>query len=339
MYALVTAAGLLFAVGLTMDSWLGALVLAAGLTVGLYLDFTMVPLSIALTGLWFVRWWYTGKSARQFAQVFLASALGWGLFRPDWPHLAYAVQSLDGVTFFSHVRRAAGVARLGGAPIVAALAAGVIGLPIVTAAVWRGLQRLRFRAWWGWAFFAGFLLATAGLTVPRAYSAKQILVTGWPFVVLVAAWTLIECAPGKIGSSIAARAARLRLPATMAVSLAAAVATVATERADWRGVVAYLNAHASAQAVVWVDPSWNDLPYGYYHPVHPAVTAALSADNVPPAEKPDGPETWLVAERYGPPPPTSPSEAWLDRHWRLVEAVPFARLEIRKYAPPAAQTH
>ncbi len=43
-------------------------------------------------------------------------------------------------------------------------------------------------------------------------------------------------------------------------------------------------------------------------------------------------ELWLVAERFhGRPIPSSPSEAWLDENMELMEAIPFYRLELRRY--------
>jgi uncharacterized membrane protein len=325
MYALVTTAGLLFAIGLAMDSWSGALIAAGALTVGLHLEFTMVPLSLALTSVWLVRWWHTGRSVSRASQMVLASAVGWWLFRPWWGHLIQTVTRIDQFTLFSHVSGLAHGLRLGGSVIMTVFVSILVAITIGTAAVWRALGNARFRHWWGWMVWSGFTIATAGLTVPRAYSAKQVIVTGWPFVVLVAAWALTDNEMDNRSRS-EARVVQLRLPVATAVSLVAAIVAVATPRADWRGAVAYLNQHASDEANVWLDPLWNDLPYNYYRPIMPPTRAVPDA-----VEASRAGLVWMVAERTGRPHPTSPSEAWLDGHLRLVEVVPFARLELRRY--------
>ena len=79
---------------------------------------------------------------------------------------------------------------------------------------------------------------------------------------------------------------------------------------------------------VVVAPVWNQFPYDYYRP---RLTAA---PGVPPgAQWPAGAsgDVWLIAERFGPPPPSSPEEAWLDGHLALVDAIRFSRLEVRRY--------
>ncbi|MCA9941036.1 MAG: glycosyltransferase family 39 protein, partial [Anaerolineales bacterium] len=52
MYALVTTAGLLLAVGLAADRWWGSLPAFAGLAAGLVLDYTIIPLWVGLVAVW-----------------------------------------------------------------------------------------------------------------------------------------------------------------------------------------------------------------------------------------------------------------------------------------------
>jgi hypothetical protein len=89
-------------------------------------------------------------------------------------------------------------------------------------------------------------------------------------------------------------------------------------------VVAYLDQHASETAVVVVDPAWDRIPYEYYSP-------RRGVADPPPEELARASDIWLIAERYGGAPPTSPTEAWLDARARLVETVKFSRLEARRY--------
>ena len=76
-------------------------------------------------------------------------------------------------------------------------------------------------------------------------------------------------------------------------------------------------------------PEWNQLPYEYYRPILAAAPGALR----PPAQALAAAtgDVWLIAERFGTPPPSSPAEAWLDGNLTLIETVPFSRLELRRY--------
>ena len=77
MYALVTTTALLFAIGLAMESPAGAVLAGIALAAGLYADFTMVPLSAALTAVWLVRWWHLGRPPWQLARVIVATSVAW----------------------------------------------------------------------------------------------------------------------------------------------------------------------------------------------------------------------------------------------------------------------
>jgi hypothetical protein len=102
----------------------------------------------------------------------------WWCFQPRWTQLADVVGQLHGVTFFSQVGRRVGLRISPGRPASTPLVVIALGLGIAAAAIWHGLRNGRFKEWWTWMVWMGFVVCTAGLTVPRGYSAKQILVTG-----------------------------------------------------------------------------------------------------------------------------------------------------------------
>jgi 4-amino-4-deoxy-L-arabinose transferase-like glycosyltransferase len=333
MYALVTTTALVFAIGLAIDSWRGAALAAAALTLGLYVDFTMVALSAILVSLWLVRWWHTGRAVRELGLVALAMMAGWLLFSPEWSHLGEVLRRIDTVPLLVNVRRWFGVRITPGPSAVAVVTLIATAAAAVTAAVWRALRHDRFERAWVWLVWAGLVGSTVVFAVPRGYSAKQFLATGWPFVVLIVAWSLTD---GRRVRRPGARSlvSRLRLPAALAVSIGAAIVTIATPRADWRGAVSYLNQRAGRTAAVWLDPPWNTIPYDFYQPTFVPGTNLLQSAESSSGRFGNGRDVCLVAERFGNRPPTSPSEAWFDQHLKLVESVALARLEVRCYANP-----
>lgn len=335
MYAMVTTAALAFAVALTIDSWLGALLAGAALTVGLYVDFTTIALSATVTGLWLVWWWFGSASRRTLrtagvtnrrwswlAGVAAAWLGAWLAFLPEWSHLGDVLRRIDTVPLLVNLHRWFGLPVTPGAPAIV-LVTLIAGLTTITAAMmWVALRSENVRQAWVWFVWAGFVGSTLLLTVPRGYSAKQFLATGWPFVVLVVAWTLTDAA-----SSVKP----WRLWSAVAVSIVAAMITIATPRADWRGAVRYLNQRSPRTAGVWIDPPWNTVAYDFYHPTLVAGTSLLQSSEAASGRVASRGEVCFVAERFGDPPPTSPSEAWLDQHLALVETVSLARLEVRCY--------
>lgn len=324
MYAMVTTAALAFAVALTIDSWLGALLAGAALMIGLYLDFTMVALAAIVTSLWLVWWWYGAASRhwRRPAGVAAAWVGAWLAFLPEWSHLGDVLRRIDTVPLLVNLHRWFGLRVTPGAPAVVVVAV-IAGLAAIASVVtWHALRRENFRRAFVWFVWIAFVGSTLLLTVPRGYSAKQFLATGWPFVVLVVAWTLTDAA-GAVGS--------WRLSSAVAVSIVAAMITIATPRADWRGAVRYLNQRSPRTAGVWIDPPWNTVAYDFYHPTLVAGSTLLQSSEAATGRVASRGEVCFVAERFGNPPPTSPSEAWLDQHLVLVETVSLARLEVRCY--------
>lgn len=332
MYAMVTLTALIFAVALTIDSWPGAALAAVALTIGLYVDFTMVALSAVITSLWFVHWWYAGRSAGSLAWVVFASIVGWTAFLPEWSHLGEVLRRIDTVPLLVNLHRWFGVRITPGPPAVAIVALMAVAAAIAAAAVRSGLRNQRFRSTWAWLLWAGFVAATVAFMVPRGYSAKQFLSTGWPFVALVAGWTLTDGAPPTNRSPALGD---WRLPIAIGVSVIAAIVTVATPRADWRGAVRYLNERTARTGGVWVDRPWNTEPYDFYRPTLVAGTDIVQSAESAGGRLGNGRDVCLIAERSGGSPPTSPSEVWFDQHFKLVEAVSLARLEVRCYAHPS----
>ncbi len=313
MYAMVTTTGLLLAVMLTIGSWLGAVLTCAALTLGLYLDFTMVPLSAGLAALWAVHWWQIGRRPSALVRTIAAYSLAWWFARPLWGHLSEVVGRVHTVPLFVNLQEWMGLRLAPGIPAIAAMVLLAAGLGGAVAAIYLRLRSDRFARLCAGAAGTAFIACTILLTIPRAYSAKQYIATGWPFVILATVWLLNERVSSKVW-----------LPIASAVSLVCAVVSVAAPRADWRGVVAHLNASMPGSTSVVIDPPWNSIPYDYYGP----KIASSSRSSAPAAA--DG-EVCLIAQRFGRKPPTSESEAWLDAHARLTRVVPFARLELRCY--------
>jgi hypothetical protein len=116
--------------------------------------------------------------------------------------------------------------------------------------------------------------------------------------------------------------------AVLALSLVASLITVlAVPKDDWRGAIIYINEHATQDAVIYLDPHWYRL-LGHYYGLEPQQISIREGlpETVPPGE------LWLVAERFpGQPIPSSTTESTLDESARLLEAVPFYRLEVRRY--------
>ncbi len=328
MYALVTSAGLLLALGLAANRWWSSLLTFLTLSAGLYLDYTFIPLWVSLVAVWLFDSWRNRRPLSRLLPPLAAMAAAWWLYRLQLPHLWQLLSQMESVYIFERLRQALGLAALSGWLFLA----GLVGLAVLVfgaAVVFHGaLRRPTVRRWLGPLLLVAFALATLALALPRLYTLKRILVTGWPYVALLAAW-LVSHSPR-----------RVQLAAVLlSLSLLACLVTVFTPKDDWRGAAAYVSANVPVADVVWIDPPWNTLPYSYYQPGRPAQrsrragdTTELAALAESLAEENAG--IWLISERFGSPPPTSASETWLDAHWQLVETIPFFRLELRRYQPP-----
>ena len=331
MHGMVATLGLVLASGLLADAWWGALLVAAGLAGGLYLDHTMWPIAVVLVSGWAVMWWHRGRPIGSLLEVGAGAAAAAVLYRPIWPLAADVYSRLNSVPFFVNLRRALGLPVLALPSLAATLAIAAVACTGVLAVIWRAIADARTRRRVQRLLVAGFLAATAFTAVGRFYGLKQILVCGWPILILAVAWAIVSIDRRQT----AADAGRVRQGGAwrlaVGVSLGALAFSLTTSRADWRGVAAYLQAHAGPQTVVILDPTSNDLPYSYYRPGAPVVRGPVASLDPVLAARPDASEACLVAERFGSAPPTSPSEAWLDRNLTLAAATPFSRLELRCY--------
>jgi hypothetical protein len=181
-----------------------------------------------------------------------------------------------------------------------------------------------------------FAALTALSVVPRAYGLKQVLVGFWPFATFVAAWSLTSlptptARPGASDPTGGGRGAAV----LVALSSVALLVTFLTPKADWRGVARHLEASRDpVRPVVVLDPGYNQLPFGYYLPSYPVIAGPVVSLEPLAAAARDRRDVCLVAERFGKPTPTSPTEAWFDAHLRLTRSRPFARLELRCYRVP-----
>lgn len=323
MYVFVTGVGLLSALLLTWNSWWLLPALTAVLTVGLYLDYTFLPLWTALSALWFAAWWHGEREKRPLLIWLIATSGAWLVFQPWTFHLYEVLASFNDVHIFLRLHETVGLPFLTPLEYLLVMALGGVALSVAVSFGWRRLQNPRVVAVLAPLAIGVFVAATLLFPLPRFYGLKRVLVVGWPYVVLGVAWLTARRWPhdARVGQGL------------MAISLAAAlVALLLVPKDDWRGAVAHINQHATppaeAESVTWLDPFWNIVPYDYYAPVVPGQRGNLQRLE---AAARAG-EVWLVAERFpGQEVPASSGEAWLDENLELVETVPFYRLEVRRY--------
>jgi len=318
MVIFVIPAALLIALGLSRLGWRGAVLITAGLSIGLYFDYTIIPLWTMLSSIWFVLWWQEGRSPRQLLTWMAASLIGWIMFMPLWPHLNLVASRMSDIFVFANIRDITGIPSFGVALPVIALAFLAIGTIILTRWIPVILARPGLGEIAAALAIALFVLLTVLEPIPRLYSVKRLVVTGWPFVVLGIAWLSLN---------------KFRKPKQVAAGLvivsfiATLVTLLAVPKDDWRSAVAYINQNAGPDDAVWMEPSYGILPYGYYQPTIPS--SYLSEDVI---GRPQS-AVWHIAERQpNRPIPGSSAETWLDSNRKLLEVVPLYRLEIRHYS-------
>ncbi len=327
MYALVTTAGLLLALGLAADRWWGVPLVLLALSAGLYLDYTLIPLWAGLTAVWLYDSWCRRRPLPRLLPPLAAMAAAWWLYRPQLPHLWQLLNQMESVYIFERLRQALGLASLSGWLLLAGLLGAMVLVFGAAAALRHALRPSQTRRWTAPLLLFAFALVTLALALPRFYTLKRILVTGWPYAVLLAAWLVSQ-----------PRRPRL-VAALLSVSLLACLAAVFTPKDDWRGLAAYINANVPPADVIWLDPPWNAAPYRYYQPQRPAQSNRRAGSTTELIALANQAQTqnahiWLISERFTASPPTSASETWLDAHWQLLETIPFYRLELRRYQPP-----
>lgn len=348
MYIFVTGIGLLLALALTWKppvsshkatktgstSAIGRLLRLVGFTLlltaittaGLYLDYTVLPLWLGLTVLFLIDWWQNGRNPWRLLAWLVSAAVAWWLFLPWLPHLQRTIGDLNRIFIFDRIQKLLGLPAFTTGHYLMLLVLGSSGLVVAALLLQRLLRHRPTRRWLGPLIIILFALSIVFLAVPRFYTVKRLLVIGWPLVVLLVAWLLPR---------LEARSWQRPIWfSLLSLSLVAALVTVfLVPKDDWRSAVAYINANIQADDVVWLDPFWIANAYNYYNPVVVPQTDRQSeltvvVDNSEGGER----HVWIVAERNpGQPVPSWPSEAWLDEHLTLVEAVPFYRLEVRRY--------
>jgi uncharacterized membrane protein len=320
MYLFITFAGLLMATGLAWQHEFGALLVVAGLAFGLYIDYLVAPLWIIISAVWLVLWWQRGHPILYLFLWLVASLSGWLLYRPWWPTFELFINQVGASRFvLEELRTALGLPAFTTTHLLVALAAGAITLLVGAIFLQKLARQPHYRRWLGWLVLALFVSLTLLAPLPRFYSVKRLLIIVWPYLLLLVAWFITRPEAN----------ARLR-QGLLALCLVISLFTLYfVPKDEWRGAAAYLDERAS-EGIVWLDPDWNRFVYQYYRPDDlnqpPRLTLQETAASVG--------DIWLVAERFpGNPIPSSPSEAWLDEHWQLVESVPFYRLELRHYRP------
>lgn len=320
MVIFVAPAALLIALGLAHGSWAGGLLLFIGLAAGLYFDYTIIPLWVILSGLWLENWSQNGRPRPQLAIWLTGSLAGWLAYLPLWSHLGLVIGRLGSIFIFANIRDQLGLPDLGGPVFLAALL--TLGLAAsLTGRLWRKLaQRPALYHPATLIILAAFILLTLLTPLPRLYSLKRVIVTGWPLVIILVALLLSRPAP---------LYRRLRT-GVLALSLTAACISLwLIPKDDWRAAVTYINQHITPGDVVWLAPSSGQIPYNYYQPQVPPMVGRDLIDNPPVAE------IWHIAERQpGIPIPNGLIESWLNENRPLLETIPLYRLEVRHYGVP-----
>ena len=326
MYVFMTAISLLAALCLTWDRWWTFFPLTAVLTLGLYLDYTLLLQWTVISAIWFVVWWQGEKRVRSLLVWLGATAAALLLYLPWWQKFIDVLAIFNDIHLFELLQARLGIPVLSPAQYLLLLPLLGLGIVIGVAIFNKIFRQAQFRGLLTWLILAGFLLLTLFFPVPRFYGIKRVLVLFWPFIILLVAWLIEQLTRRK----------KKVWAIFMGVSVCAACAAIfAVPKDDWRGATAVLNNLAQQQDIVWLDPLWNNTPYQYYEPLIAAQRGdveklvELTETGI---DRVDAVNIWIIAERFpANPVPSSPSESWLDQNWQLVEALPFYRLELRRY--------
>jgi mannosyltransferase len=322
MYIFITFFGLLLALALLWNKPTSIALVAIAVGVGLWVDYLMLPVWAAISAGWLVYLSRSRRSPVPYITWLAGSTVGWWLYR-DWlPYLRASLnQAFGSVFIFAQLRAMLGLPELTTLHFIGALALATAAVAVGVTLLARLVQTDKGHR----LATVGTLLvvvAVSGLTVtPRLYSVKRVLVTGWPYVLLLMAWLIVR------GSASHRRLAA----AVIAVSLVTTLGTLTQQKDDWRAATEYVESESTEKALIWLDPDWNHFPYNYYAertaPVSGTVEELAAAAS-------ESDEIWLIAERFPSlPTPSSLAEAWLDENWKLVQQQPFYRLEVRGYRP------
>ena len=320
MYIFVTFVSLLMATGLSWESWLGILPYGIGLAIGLYLDYPVVLIWVCISALWFVFWNVRGRVWSHLLIWFIPAVIAWILYLPWLPNFYGILVRMNNVFLFERFRVAFNLPEF--APGTYLLLLGLTGLLLTfgTSVLLFLLRNESSRRVLTPIILGTFILVTIVVPVPRLFSVKRLVVSVWPFFVLLVAWLIYK---------LEQRRRQVWYGILTLSLISSLILVMLVPKDDWRGVVAYLNGTVAKSDVVWVDPLFNRTPYSYYDPVYPPKGGSV----VQLSELPSA-DVWLVVDRQ----PravdsVSPSQAWLDDNMELADAIPFYRLEVRHYRP------
>jgi hypothetical protein len=324
MYSAVALVAVVMVLGLAIGGWRGMALFSMATAVGLYLSYLALPLWAAMSGFWLAGRWTQGGRRRVFFGWLGASLLAWLLWLPWQPHFFAAMADSQGAFIVGSISRMTGLALRAPFFLTLVLLCGSGGAGLSSAG-----RRLLIDPRWRQAVallaVTALIFVTLLAPLPRLFSVKRVLESGWPLVILFVAWLIVYNGWAR---TVIARG-------LLVLSLLASLATLLwLPKDDWRAAMAFLESQVAPDEIIWLDPGWNSMPYRYYTPTHtPRWTSpGEEARSLAELSAGDAPGIWLVAERPGGRPvPGSPSEAWLDVEWRLVEAMPFYRLELRHY--------
>ncbi len=326
MYVFMTAISLLAALCLTWDRGWTFFPLTAVLTLGLYLDYTLLLQWTVISAIWIVAWWQSGRKRSSLLVWLGATAVALLLYLPWWQKFMAVLAIFNDIHLFELFQARLGIPILAPAQYLLLLPLLGLGMVMGIAVFNKLLRNVRYRRLLTWLILGGFLLLTLFFPIPRLYGIKRVLVLFWPFVILLVAWLIAAISQQKRGMWLV----------LMGVSiLAALTAIVVVPKDDWRSATAVLDHRAQPEDIVWLDPLWNRAAYEYYEPKIAAQRGSLVKLEALAETTSAAPEVlniWIIAERMpASPVPSSPAEAWLDQNWQLVEAIPFYRLELRRY--------
>jgi hypothetical protein len=291
-----------------------------GLVIGLYLDYTLIPLWVGISAVWLVLLTSNPQKLRSILLWLVFSACAWILYLPWFSHLQIMLQRLNDVVFFNRIQSLLGLPPFSAEFYLAGLAIAGLGVFLVAMLFTRWLQSHTLHQNVKLTFLMFFGCVILLFAFPRFYTIKRILVTGWFLVILFVTWVTVQLNRHK----------NRVWQGLLLVSMLSSLITLVTPKDDWRSVAEFLNQKDISEAVIWVDPAWDRLAYNYYAPLQEVKYGSLRELQEVGANN----EIWLIAERFlGQPVPSSDSEVWLDRHLELGETVSFYRLELRHYFP------
>ncbi|VAW38401.1 hypothetical protein MNBD_CHLOROFLEXI01-3307 [hydrothermal vent metagenome] len=321
MYIFIAFLGLVAANGLVWGHWFAILPVTAALTAGLYVDFPMIPLWIGLSAVYIVYWWVQGRSNTSFLVWFISTVAAILLYQPWWTRFANLLTLLNNIHFFKATRETLNLPEFSASHYALIIIGAGLGLVIFFWLVYKLLKEDKIRNPVTPFALVIFVLFSIAFVWPRFFGLKRVIATGWPYVCLLIAWLIV---------SWKGKRKRQVWYGLMGISLLATLVMLwAVPKDDWRGAVAYIEAQAQPEDIVWLDPAWNQVVYDYYQ-----LETLASTGNLQKLEQLAVSDTWLVAERF---PmnevPSSASEIWLDENLQLVTAKRFYRLEIRHYQP------